>query len=78
MPCCELPPADRAYARAAAFLIADGVLPSQSSDTLRVNAAVFTRGSERQVVLANMTSRTQLARVSARTIELAPYEVRFL
>lgn len=62
----------------AAIKGADGVLPSQSSDTLRVNAAVFTRGSERQVVLANMTSRTQLARVSARTIELAPYEVRFL
>ncbi len=57
---------------------ADGILPSQSSDTLRVNAAVFTRGSERQVVLANMTNRTQRARLSARTMELAPYEVRSL
>jgi hypothetical protein len=57
---------------------ADSILPSQSSDTLRVNAAVFTHGGERQVVLANMTNRTQRARLSARTIELAPYEVRFL
>jgi hypothetical protein len=57
---------------------ADGILPCQSSDTLRVNAAVFTRRAERQVVLANMTNRTQRARLSARTMELAPYEVRFL
>jgi hypothetical protein len=57
---------------------ADGILPSQSSDTLRVEAAVFTRGRERQVVLANMTNRTQRAGVSGRTIELAPYEVRSL
>jgi hypothetical protein len=57
---------------------ADGILPCQSGDTLRVNAAVFTRGSERQIVLANMTNRTQRARLSDRTIELAPYEVRFL
>ena len=57
---------------------ADGILPSESSDTLRVNAAVFTRGSERPAVLANMTNRTQRARLLARTIELAPYEVRSL
>lgn len=57
---------------------ADGVLLSHSSDTLRVNAAVFTRGSERQIVLANMTNHTQRARLSGRTIELAPYEVRSL
>ena len=57
---------------------ADGIVPSQSSDTLRVNAAVFTRGRERQVVLANMTNRSQRARLNARTIELAPYEVRSL
>jgi hypothetical protein len=62
----------------AAIKGADGILLSQSSDTLRVDAAVFTRGSERQVVLANMTNRTQRARVAARTIELAPYEVRSL
>ena len=62
----------------AAIKGADGILPSHSSDTLRVNAAVFTRGSERQIVLANMTNHTQRARLSGRTIELAPYEVRTL
>jgi hypothetical protein len=60
----------------AAIKGADGILPSHSSDTLRVNAAVFTRGSERQVVLANMTNRAQRARLSGRTIELGPYEVQ--
>jgi hypothetical protein len=62
----------------AAIKGADGILPCQSSDTLRVNAAVFTRGSERQVVLANMTNRTQRARLTDRSLELDPYEVRFL
>ena len=57
---------------------ADGILPSQSSDPLRVDAAVFTRGSERQVVLANMTNRTQRARLSGKTLELAPHEIRSL
>lgn len=60
----------------AAIKGADGILLSDSSDTLRVNVAVFTRGSERQIVLANMTSRAQRARLSGRTIELAPYEVQ--
>ena len=55
---------------------ADGILLSESSDTLRVNAAVFTRGSERQVVLANMTSRAQLAQAGGKSVELGPYEVR--
>ncbi len=55
---------------------ADGILLSHSSDTLRVNSAVFTRGSERQILLANMTNRAQRARLSGRTIELAPYEVK--
>jgi hypothetical protein len=57
---------------------ADGVLLSQSSDTLSVEAAVFARGGERQVVLANMTNRTRRARVAGKTIELGPYEVRSL
>jgi len=57
---------------------ADGIVPSQSSDPLKVDAAVFAHGSNRQVVLANMTSRTQRARASGKTIELAPYEVRSL
>ena len=55
---------------------ADGILVSQSSDTLRVDSAVFTRGSERQIVLANLTNRPQRARVSGRSVELAPYEVK--
>jgi hypothetical protein len=55
---------------------ADGILLSQSSDTLRVDSAVFTRGNERQVVLANMTNHVQRARLPGRTIDLAPYEVR--
>jgi hypothetical protein len=55
---------------------ADGIMPSRSSDPLRVDAAVFTRGRERQVMLANMTNRTQRARVSGRTLELTSYEVR--
>jgi hypothetical protein len=57
---------------------ADGIVPSQSSDPLRVDAAVFTRGSQRQVVLANMTGRTQRARLSGKTVELAPYELRYM
>jgi hypothetical protein len=57
---------------------ADGILLCQSSDPLRVDAAVLTRGSERQIVLANMTNRTQRARVSGRHIELTPYEVQSL
>jgi hypothetical protein len=57
---------------------ADGILVSQSSDPLRVDAAVFTRGNERQVMLANMTDRGQRARVSGRTIDLGPFEVRSL
>ena len=55
---------------------ADGILASESSDPLRVISAVLTRGGERQVLLANMTGRTQRARVSGRSIELTPYEVR--
>jgi hypothetical protein len=57
---------------------ADGIVPSQSSDPLRVDAAVFTRGGERQVVLANMTNRSQRTRLSGKTVELAPHEVRSL
>jgi hypothetical protein len=57
---------------------ADGILASQSSDPLRVDAAVFTRGNERQVMLANMTDRMQRVRVSGRTIDLGPFEVRSL
>jgi hypothetical protein len=56
---------------------ADGIVPSQSSDPLRVDSAVFTRGSQRQIVLANMTGRAQRARLSGKTIELSPYELRF-
>jgi hypothetical protein len=55
---------------------ADGILVSQSSDPLRVDSAVFTRGSERQVILANMTNRTQRVNLSGRSVELGPQEVR--
>ena len=62
----------------AAIQGAGGVVPCESSDTLLVDAAVFTRGGERQVTLANMTSRSQRARVSGRTVELGPHEVRIV
>lgn len=57
---------------------AESILPSQSSDTLRIESAVFLRGNQRQIVLANMTARKQRARVEGKTIELAPHEVRTL
>ena len=56
----------------------DGIVHSHSSDPLRVDAAVFTRGGKRQLMLANMTGRSQRVRVADRTVELGPYEVRTL
>jgi len=57
---------------------AENVLISRSSDSLRIECAVFTRGSQRQVVLANMTPGRQRGVVEGKTFELSPYEVRII
>jgi hypothetical protein len=57
---------------------AENVLLSRSSDSLRIECAVFTRGSQRQVVLANMTPGRQRGVVEGKTFEMSPYEVRII
>jgi hypothetical protein len=64
-------PVERAFSLARG---ADRIVRSESDDPLRVECAVFGRGRDRQIIVANMTSRPQRARVEGKTLELRAWQ----
>ena len=55
---------------------AEAVLPTRSTDPLRVDGLAFRRKGRIRVLLANLTGEPQRVEARGETLDLAPYEVR--